>query len=66
MSEARPFRVHSEFAPAGDQPAAIEQLVDGVDRGERFQTLLGISEVPVRLCARSHRSDSSARKKPKS
>jgi excinuclease ABC subunit B len=33
----------SEFAPAGDQPAAIEQLRHGVQRGDRFQTLLGIT-----------------------
>src|SRR6476469_9519890 len=37
----RPFKVHSEFQPAGAQPKAIEQLSDGVWRGERFQTLLG-------------------------
>jgi excinuclease ABC subunit B len=43
MSEVRPFVVHSDFAPAGDQPAAIAQLVDGVERGDRFQTLLGIT-----------------------
>ncbi|MEI8000757.1 MAG: excinuclease ABC subunit UvrB [Actinomycetes bacterium] len=33
----------SEFAPAGDQPAAIDALAAGLDRGERFQTLLGIT-----------------------
>ena len=33
----------SEFRPAGDQPAAIEALAEGVWRGERFQTLLGIT-----------------------
>jgi len=38
-----PFVVHSDFQPAGDQPAAIEALTDGVWRGERFQTLLGIT-----------------------
>ena len=38
-----PFRVHSDFSPAGDQPVAIAQLVDGVKRGDRFQTLLGIT-----------------------
>ncbi len=37
------FRVHSEFDPAGDQPAAIEALAEGIERGERFQTLLGIT-----------------------
>ena len=38
-----PFEVVSPFRPAGDQPAAIESLVDGVRSGERFQTLLGIT-----------------------
>ncbi len=42
-SGARPFRVVSDFAPAGDQPAAIAALADGVERGDRFQTLLGIT-----------------------
>ncbi len=39
----RKFKVVSEFQPAGDQPRAIEALADGVWRGERFQTLLGIT-----------------------
>ena len=38
-----PFKVHSPFQPAGDQPKAIAALADGVWRGERFQTLLGIT-----------------------
>ena len=33
----------SDFAPAGDQPSAITQLSEGVRRGDRFQTLLGIT-----------------------
>ena len=37
------FRVVSDFEPAGDQPAAIEALTKGIDEGERFQTLLGIT-----------------------
>ncbi|MEY4366213.1 MAG: UvrABC system protein [Actinomycetota bacterium] len=37
------FKVVSEFAPAGDQPKAIEQLAAGITSGERFQTLLGIT-----------------------
>jgi excinuclease ABC subunit B len=36
-----PFRIHSEYAPAGDQPKAIAQLVDGLGRGLPAQTLLG-------------------------
>ena len=38
-----PFKVVSDFAPAGDQPHAVEKLSDGVVRGDRFQTLLGIT-----------------------
>ncbi|MDQ3569897.1 MAG: excinuclease ABC subunit UvrB [Actinomycetota bacterium] len=38
-----PFQVVSSFAPAGDQPKAIEALAAGVERGDRFQTLLGIT-----------------------
>ena len=38
-----PFRVHSTFEPAGDQPSAIASLAEGVERGDRFQTLLGIT-----------------------
>src|SRR5205814_8875032 len=38
-----PFELVSDFAPAGDQPAAIESLTEGLAAGERFQTLLGIT-----------------------
>ena len=38
-----PFKVHADFEPAGDQPAAIAKLADSINRGERFQTLLGIT-----------------------
>jgi excinuclease ABC subunit B len=37
------FKVESEFAPAGDQPQAIELLAGGVQRGDRYQTLLGVT-----------------------
>ena len=37
------FRVVSDFEPAGDQPEAIKALAEGIQRGERFQTLLGIT-----------------------
>jgi len=43
ISHVPDFKVVSEFAPAGDQPTAIAQLADGVTRGDRFQTLLGIT-----------------------
>jgi excinuclease ABC subunit B len=42
-SDRFPFKVVSDFTPAGDQPSAIEALSDGVERGDRFQTLLGIT-----------------------
>jgi excinuclease ABC subunit B len=38
-----PFRLHQPFAPAGDQPQAIEKLVAGIDDGLAFQTLLGVT-----------------------
>jgi excinuclease ABC subunit B len=37
------FKVESEFAPAGDQPQAIERLAEGVLRGHDYQTLLGVT-----------------------
>lgn len=38
-----PFALFQPYPPAGDQPAAIEQLVEGVRDGEAFQTLLGVT-----------------------
>jgi excinuclease ABC subunit B len=38
-----PFEVVSPFRPAGDQPAAIRALAEGVESGDRYQTLLGIT-----------------------
>ena len=38
-----PFKVVSPYEPAGDQPQAIEKLADGVRRGLRYQTLLGVT-----------------------
>ncbi len=43
MAEMRPFEVVSDFEPSGDQPEAIAKLVEGVQRGDRLQTLLGIT-----------------------
>jgi len=37
------FKLHSEFKPTGDQPQAIEKLVQGINKGEKFQTLLGVT-----------------------
>ena len=38
-----PFELYQPYPPAGDQPAAIAQLVEGVQDGEVFQTLLGVT-----------------------
>lgn len=38
-----PFRLHQPFPPAGDQPAAIAALVEGLEDGLSFQTLLGVT-----------------------
>ncbi|MCP4422120.1 MAG: excinuclease ABC subunit UvrB, partial [Chloroflexi bacterium] len=35
------FEIKSDFAPMGDQPVAIEKLIEGMERGDKFQTLLG-------------------------
>jgi len=37
------FQIYTHLTPKGDQPKAIAQLVDGIRRGERFQTLLGVT-----------------------
>ena len=37
------FKIKSHYQPAGDQPKAIEQLVDGLNQGELHQTLLGVT-----------------------
>ena len=42
-ARGQPFKVHAPFSPAGDQPKAIGELADGIEGGERFQTLLGIT-----------------------
>src|SRR5262245_27672518 len=36
-----PFKLHAPYEPTGDQPQAIEELVDGLRRGDQYQTLLG-------------------------
>lgn len=37
------FKLHSEYQPTGDQPQAIEQLVQGFKEGNQCQTLLGVT-----------------------
>lgn len=38
-----PFELNAPYQPAGDQPEAIRQLVEGIQHGERYQTLLGVT-----------------------
>lgn len=37
------FKLHSSYQPSGDQPGAIRQLTEGIENGEQFQTLLGVT-----------------------
>ncbi len=39
----RPFKLHSSYKPAGDQPQAITQLVEGLESGEQHQVLYGVT-----------------------
>ena len=43
QNEQKIFKLHSEYAPTGDQPQAIEVLVKGFQEGNQFQTLLGVT-----------------------
>ena len=43
MTTPLAFKLHAPYQAAGDQPEAIEQLVRGIEAGERFQTLLGVT-----------------------
>ncbi|MCD7806557.1 MAG: excinuclease ABC subunit UvrB [Lachnospiraceae bacterium] len=42
-TEQKPFILHSEYQPTGDQPQAIAELVEGFKKGNQFQTLLGVT-----------------------
>jgi len=37
------FKLHSQFKPSGDQPNAIKNLIKGLEKGEKYQTLLGVT-----------------------
>lgn len=43
MSEEKRFKIASKYKPTGDQPEAIKKLVDGINKGYREQTLLGVT-----------------------
>ena len=38
------FKLHSDYKPSGDQPEAIKKLADGLEKGHRHQTLLGVTD----------------------
>lgn len=40
------FKLHSDYKPTGDQPQAIEYLSKGIEEGQKFQTLLGVTRFP--------------------
>jgi len=43
LDQSIPFKIHSEFEPAGDQPAAIKKLTEGIQSGLTDQVLLGVT-----------------------
>ena len=43
MDDDKPFKMITPFAPSGDQPTAIQSLVDGVKAGKKDQLLLGVT-----------------------
>ena len=43
MEYANKFELKSEFKPTGDQPEAIEKLVEGINNGMKKQTLMGVT-----------------------
>src|SRR5207302_8189937 len=43
LVEQRPFKLEADYSPAGDQPEAIEKLVEGLTEGLAHQTLLGVT-----------------------
>lgn len=43
--DIKPFRLHSEFKPSGDQPRAIARIKEGLNDGLAHQTLLGVNRL---------------------
>jgi excinuclease ABC subunit B len=43
MHDVKKFKIDSEFSPTGDQPTAIKALIEGLENGEAYQTLLGVT-----------------------
>ena len=49
-----PFKLHTPYPPAGDQPDAIRQLTEGILNGEKYQTLLGVTGMLFRTFNGQH------------
>ena len=49
LEGGRRLEIVSDYVPAGDQPRAIEELLNGIGQGEREQVLLGVSARPWSL-----------------
>ena len=49
MEENKTFNLHSNFKPTGDQPEAIDYLVEGINEGKKFQTLQGVTRFAEKL-----------------
>lgn len=43
INNTTPFQLVADYSPAGDQPTAIESLLEGIERGDEIQTLLGVT-----------------------
>ena len=59
------FKLHSEYKPTGDQPKAIEELVEGFKKGNQFQTLLGVTGSGKIMRAKAFKSHILAKKSQK-
>ena len=43
MDQTIPFKIESAFKPMGDQPEAIKKMVESIEKGNRYQTVLGVT-----------------------
>ena len=56
QNEQKIFKLHSEYAPTGDQPQAIAELVKGFKEGNQFETLLGVTGSGKIMRAKAYKS----------
>ena len=60
-----PFELHQPFPPSGDQPEAIDRLVEGIEDGLSYQTLLGVTGSGKIMRAKAYKSHILTKKSPK-